>query len=226
MRLLILFFITFIFVNAQTLIYEEFNTLDDWEPLTFDKIDKHSIYEVKDSVLIARSNASASGIRIKKVYDIYKYPILSFKWKVNNVYEKGDAKSKQGDDYPIRIYVMFEYNPDDASFFESIQYEFAKSIYGKYPPHSSINYIWANKKHDERIITSAYTSKAKMIVLNSGKANLDKWEEHSVNVLDDYKKAFGQNPPSNVSIAIMNDSDNTFESSTSYIDFIKIKTNE
>ena len=223
MRLLLsLIFIAFS-LNAQVLLKEDFNSLENWEPLYFDKIDKHSTYEVKDSILIAKSEASASGLKFKKSYDIYKFPKLSFKWKINNVYKKGDATTKAGDDYPIRIYVMFEYNPDEAGFFEQVKYDLAKSIYGEYPPHSTVNYIWSNKNQKDKIITSAYTDRAKMIVLDSSSKNLNKWQEHTVNVLEDYKKAFGENPPKRVSLAIMTDSDNTKESSLSYIDFIEVK---
>jgi len=212
-----------IFLNAEVLLKEDFNTLDNWEPLTFEKIENHSTYEVKDSVLIAKSKNSASGIKFKKNYDIYKYPVLKFKWKINNVYEKGNATTKEGDDYPIRIYVMFEYNPKKASFFEGIKYDLAKTFYGEYPPHSTINYIWSNQQQDEKYITSAYTDRAKMAVLDSGMEKANTWQEHSVNVLENYKKAFGENPPVQVTLAIMSDSDNTGESALSYVDYIEVK---
>lgn len=222
MRLLLITLISVFSLNAEILLKEDFNSLKNWEPLYFEKIDNHSTYEVKDSTLIAKSKNSASGIKFKKKYNIYKYPVLNFKWKINNVYKNGDATRKDGDDYPIRIYVMFEYNPEKASFFDQIKYDFAKSIYGEYPPHSSINYIWSNKKQKEKIITSAYTSRAKMIIVDSSTKNLNAWREHKVNVLEDYKKAFGENPPTNVTLAIMSDSDNTGESSLSFIDYIEV----
>ncbi|MCK5347452.1 MAG: DUF3047 domain-containing protein, partial [Candidatus Heimdallarchaeota archaeon] len=74
-------------------------------------------------------------------------------------YRNGNAKTKEGDDYPIRIYVIFKYDPKRAGFFEKLKYNSAKLVYGEYPPHSALNYIWANKEHKERIITSAYTDK-------------------------------------------------------------------
>lgn len=209
-------------LNAEVLFKENFEHIDNWEELSFPNIDKHSTYVAKDSILISQSSDSASALKIKKTYNIYKYPILRFKWKIDNVFEKGNAKNKEGDDYPIRIYVMFEYEPSKASFFQSIKYEFAKSLYGEYPPHSSLNYIWSNIEHKENILTSTYTSQAKMILLNKGPKNIGKWISHKVNVLEDYKKAFNQNPPLNVSIAIMSDSDNTHESNTSYIDYIEV----
>ena len=131
--------------NADTLLKENFKNLTNWEDLHFEKIDRHSTYEIQDSILIAKSDNSASGIKFKKSYDIFKYPVLKFSWKINNVYEKGNALKKDGDDYPIRIYIMFEYDPDEAGFWDSIKYDLAKSIYGEYPPHSSLNYIWSNK---------------------------------------------------------------------------------
>ncbi|RLA74021.1 MAG: hypothetical protein DRG11_06310 [Epsilonproteobacteria bacterium] len=222
MRLLILVFCSFVFLYSEVLLKEDFNTLANWEPLTFKKIKKHSTYKIKDSTLVAKSDDSASGIKFKKQYNIYDYPVLSFKWKINNIYKKGDATKKTGDDYPIRIYVMFKYDPKKASFFESIKYSTAKTLYGAYPPHSTINYIWSNKTHKNRIVASPYTDRAKMIAVNSGKKNINIWQTHRLNVLEDYKKAFGKNPPDTVSIAIMTDSDNTHETSVSFVDFIEI----
>jgi hypothetical protein len=227
MRLLLIpFFLLAILVstNADTLLKEDFDSMENWEALSFDKIERHSTYEVKDSILIAKSDNSASGIKFKKNYDIFQYPVLKFSWKINNVYKKGDALKKDGDDYPIRIYVMFKYNSKKAGFWESMKYDLAKSIYGEYPPHSSLNYIWSNKVQKDRIITSAYTDKAKMVVLDSSNTHLNQYRIHEVNILDDYIEAFGKNPPRNVSIAIMTDSDNTHENSLSYIDYIEVKS--
>ena len=49
--------------NKQVLFREDFNTLANWEPLTFPKIKKHSTYTIvvegKHSFLRAESHASA-----------------------------------------------------------------------------------------------------------------------------------------------------------------------
>jgi hypothetical protein len=54
----------------------------------------------------------------KDSFKVNDYPRVKWRWKVNNVYGKGDARIKSGDDYPMRIYVMFEYDPDKAGTFE------------------------------------------------------------------------------------------------------------
>jgi Ca2+-binding EF-hand superfamily protein len=40
--------------------------------------------------------------------------------------------------------------------------------------------------------------------------------------VDDYQKAFGSKPPSRARIAIMNDSDNTGESSISFMEYLEV----
>jgi len=205
---------------------EDFNDLEKWRPLYFPKIKQHSTYSIyqdgADHVLKAESNSSASGIVYQKEFNVHEYPKARWRWKVSNVYAKGDEKSKAGDDYPIRIYIIFKYDPDAASFGQRIKYGLAKTIYGEYPPHSSLNYIWANKKHAERIITNPFADDAKMVLLEAGPEKVGKWIEEDIYILDDYQKAFGTKPPAIASIAIMNDSDNTGERSESFVDYIEI----
>ena len=212
--------------DREVLFREDFNSLNRWKPVYFPKIEKHSSYTVESdrhgSSLKAESQASASGIVYKDAFNVYQYPKVQWRWKVRNVYKKGSAKSKSGDDYPIRVYVVFKYDPERVGFLDRIKYEAAKLIYGEHPPDSSLNYIWANREHKEEIITSPYTERSKMIPLQTGSKNLDRWQIEQVNVVEDYKRAFGTDPPPVASIAIMNDSDNTGEGSVAYIDYIEV----
>jgi len=213
-------------VSGEVLFREDFNDLNNWESIHFRNVKKHTIYEIENShgetYLKAQSDASASGIIYKRKFNVYLYPEVQWRWMVNNVYEKGYAGTKEGDDYPLRIYVMFEYDPEKAGLFDIILYNAVKLIYGRYPPHSSLVYIWESRKHEERIITSAYTGKVRFIILQSEASNAGKWLTERVNILDDYEKAFGRMPPSIGGIGIMNDSDNTGEKSVSYVDYIEV----
>ncbi len=212
--------------EKQILLREDFTTLDNWKPLYFPKIKKHSSYTIeKDGdrhYLKAESNASASAIVYKESFSVHDYPKAKWRWKVDNIYVKGDPRRKEGDDYSIRVYVMFEYDPEKAGFGERIKYSLAKSMYGEYPPHSSLSYVWANREDPETIMTSPYTDKAKMVLLEKGQNKVGTWEDEEVNILEDYQKAFGTKPPARARIAVMNDSDNTGESSVSYVEYIEI----
>ena len=205
---------------------EEFDTMAHWKPLIFPKIQRHSTYAIQKegagSVLAAVSDNSASGIIYTKTFNIYKTPIIKWRWKVSNIYLAGDEKKKSGDDYPLRIYIVFKYDPQKAGIFEKAQYNAVKLIYGEYPPHSSLNYIWANKKYPERILPNTYTAKAQMILLQKGPERAGQWIEECVNALTDYRKAFGTDPPLEAGIAIMADADNTGEKAKGFIDYIEV----
>lgn len=205
---------------------EDFNSTVNWKELYFKKIKKHTKYEIENesgnSYLKAESNASASGIILKKEFNVFEYPKIRWRWKISNVFNNGNAREKSGDDYPLRVYIIFKYDPDTASFAKKIRYGLVNKLYGEYPPDSSLNYIWANRSHTDRIITNTYAAEAKMVILQEGGAQAGKWIEQEVNIVDDYHKAFREDPPITASIAIMSDSDNTGESAIAHIDFIEI----
>lgn len=193
---------------------------DGWEPLIFNKIKRHTMYNRFDDngipVIKAESHASASGLIRKIRIDPEKYPIFKWRWKVTNTYKKGDVTRKDGDDFPARIYIAFKYNPDDVGFFERAMFFAIKLFYGEYPPIAAINYIWANKAPVGTIAENPYTSRVKMIVVESGKKKLNLWMEEERNIYNDYISAFGKKPPLISGVGIMTDSDNTGESAISF----------
>jgi len=208
------------------LLREEFADLANWRPVTFPKIREHTRYTIeqqeRESVLRAESRASASAIVYRIPFRVYDYPRLRWKWKVENVYARGNARTREGDDYPLRIYVLFEYDPSTASAFDRAKYGLAKALYGEYPPHSALNYIWASREDEGGILTNPYAPSAKMIVLQKGKRNLGRWIVEERNILDDYRRAFGTDPPAMATLGIMSDSDNTGEASVAYVGFIEV----
>ena len=109
-----------------------------WKPLTFKNIDKQTVYSlVKDGdevVVKAVSQASASGLIREIKIDPREFPIFQWRWKVENVLKKGDVRRKEGDDYPARVYVTFEYDPQRLSFLDRTKYGLVKAFYGQSPP--------------------------------------------------------------------------------------------
>jgi len=124
--------------RAGEFLREDFNSLDRWEPLLFPRIKKHSRYSIvregDDSFLLAVSQASASGLSLRETFSIYDYPRIRWRWKAMGTYEKGNAAIKSGDDYLLRIYVVFPYDPAKVGFGEKIKYNAARIIYGEEPP--------------------------------------------------------------------------------------------
>jgi len=200
---------------------------DGWKPLTFKKIEKHTIYTLvrdNDTVVVkAVAEVSASGLTREIKIDSKEYPIIQWRWKVSNILKKGDVHKKEGDDYPARIYITFEYTPGKVSFFEKAKYETIKLLYGQYPPLAAIDYIWESKAPVGTMVPNPYTDRVMMFVVESGSAKLDQWVSEERNVYEDYKKAFKEEPPMISGVAIMTDTDNTGESATAYYGDILFK---
>jgi len=201
-----------------------------WNPLTFKKIDRHTTYTLikdRDAVVVkAAAVSSASGLVRQIKIDPKEYPIVQWRWKVRNILKKGDVRKKEGDDYPARIYVTFEYDPSKLGFFEKAKYEAVKLLYGQYPPHGAINYIWESKAPKGTVLPNPYTNRVIMIVVESGETKLNQWVSEERNIYEDYKKAFGQEPPMISGIAIMTDTDNTGETATAYYGDILFRKNK
>ncbi len=192
---------------------------DGWKPLIFKKVPVNTSYAVvKDGgvvVVKATSNAAASGLTKEVKIDPKEYPIVRWRWKVENVLKTSDVNTKQGDDYPARLYITFEYDPDKVSFGKMAKYKAGKLIFGDIPI-AAINYIWDAKAAVGTLVDNAYTDFAKMIVVESGAQGVGVWKDEERNIYEDYKKAFDGEPPMINGVAIMSDTDNTKESAVAY----------
>jgi Protein of unknown function (DUF3047) len=192
---------------------------DGWKPLTFKKIPKLTTYElVKDGtqvVVKAVSDSSASGLTREVRIDPKEFPIVRWRWKVDNLVQKGDATRKDGDDYPARLYITFEYEPDRVSFGKKLKYKAGQALFGDIPI-GAISYVWETKASVGAILDNAYTDFVKMVVVESGPSQVGLWVDESRNIYDDYKRAFGEEPPMINGIAIMSDTDNTKERAIAY----------
>lgn len=200
---------------------------DGWKPLTFKKIPKLTTYElVKDGAQIvvkAVSDSSASGLTKEVRIDPKEFSIVRWRWKVENLLQKSDATRKDGDDYPARLYITFEYDPDKVSFGKKLKYKVGQALFGDIPI-GAISYVWETKAPVGAIIDNAYTDFVKMVVVESGPGQVGRWVDESRNIYEDYKKAFGEEPPVINGIAIMSDTDNTKERAVAYygdIEFLK-----
>lgn len=215
-----------VFAYDRVLFREDFNDLSAWKEVFFPKIPRHTFYGIEKSeagsYLVARSDSSASLLVYKKPFDVYEYSNIRWRWKVSNIYRAADPRKKSADDYPIRVYIAFEYDPQKAGAIDRPIFSAAKIIYGEYPPSGSLNYVWSSKVVPERSIASPYTDRNKMIFLEKGKSRVGQWVDEEVDILKDYEETFGKKPPRHATIGIMNDSDNSEEKSTSYVEFIEV----
>jgi hypothetical protein len=156
------------------------------------------VAEAGGHVLQAESRGTASGLVRKIDLDPRETPVLSWRWKVAGTIPAGDERTKAGDDYAARVYVIFPH-----WFF---------------PKTRTLNYIWANHLAKGAILPNAYTANAMMIAVQSGPAHAGQWLTERRDIVADYRQAFGEEPPRIGAIAIMTDTDTTGAMATAWYD--------
>ena len=191
-----------------------------WQPYFFDKIPGHTRYEVvmdnSVNVIRAQSSSAASGLIRKIDINPREYPIVEWRWKIQGVVSKGDARQKKGDDYPARLYIIFAYDASLLSWVQRVKYSAARILYGEYPPGAGMTYIWGNRMEKGSMVVSPYTKRSMMVVIRSGNSRANTWVLEERNILSDFQKAFQAEPPMITGVAIMTDTDNTGESATAW----------
>ena len=191
----------------------------DWEPLRLGDAAPSDYALVRDgeaTVLRARADDSASGLVRRVRLDPQRYPVLAWRWKIDGVIPGGDLDRKAGDDCPARVYVTFDYDPGKLSFGERIKYEAVQALGGGDVPLRALNYVWANLPGETRIVENAFTDWVMMVPLRSGPADAGTWQAERRNIVEDYRRAFGEDPPPISGIAVMTDADNTDGAATAY----------
>ena len=204
MRLLLSFTFLLVFVAAaaadsgiiQIGSFSE-SGLAGWTEKSFKgKTEYRIVEDGGQKVLQAKSRNTASGLVFDAEFDPQEYPLLSWRWKIDNVIAKGDSRIKEGDDYAARIYIVFSH-----WFF---------------PKTKTLNYIWANRMPKDSFQISTYTSNDMMIAVESGSDKVGQWISVRRNIVEDFRRAFGEDPPDVGAIAIMTDTDGTGEAAMAW----------
>ncbi len=190
-----------------------------WEMLTFPKITRHTEYQLVEidgtTVIKAESRNAASGLIRRITIDPRRYPIVRWRWRVDRLLTGSDVRRKAGDDYPARLYLIFAYDPDRMSLGRRLRYQAARLLYGDVPA-AAINYIWAHNAAKGTVVPNAYTDFTMMIVVESGPERLGQWITEERNIVEDYRRAFGGDPPLITGVAIMTDSDDSGGEASAY----------
>jgi hypothetical protein len=204
--IVVIFFISHI-AHADTIAVSRFESdgLAGWVRKSFRGETEYSLVRDGEStVLKAHSRATASGIYRKVTIDPLQYRYLRWKWKVVEPLGNGMEKTKAGDDYSARMYVVFP-----GFFFWQTK---------------AINYVWAGRLPKEESFPNPFTRNAMMVVVESGADKAGSWVNEQRDILADYRHLFGGEPRKLGAIAIMTDSDNTGGSATAWYSDITLSS--
>lgn len=184
-----------------------------WKPLLAAENAPRTRYTLVDdagiTVLRAESKAAASGLSKPLRVNPLEFPWLRWRWKIDNLIASADLRNKEGDDFPARLYVMFDYPLEKLSFGDRTKLRLARALFDPELPAATLCYVWDNRTPPETIAPSAYSDRVRLIVVASGAARVGRWVEFERDVAADFRAAFGEDAPPIQAIAIATDTDNT-----------------
>jgi len=176
-----------------------------------------------NTVLRADAHAAASGLAHEVAASVAAYPLLQWRWKAANVLRKSDPATKEGDDYAARVYVMFDYPLEKLSLVERLRLRLARALYDPGVPAAALCYVWDTRLPVGTILASPYTSRVRIVVAESGVAHVNTWVTVQRDIGEDFRRAFGEEPPAISGVALATDTDNTREDATAWYGDIVLK---
>ena len=138
-----------------------------------------------------RSDRASFALHRDVIVDPKAFPYLSWSWKVIQLPVSGDVRDSARDDQAAQIYVVFPRWPSPRT---------ASDVLG---------YVWDGRAPVGTQVTHPKASNVRVIVVESGRGAVDRWQRYERNVAEDYLALFGRPAPRVGKVAVMIDSDDT-----------------
>lgn len=197
-----------------------------WEVVKITEEKKLTQYRLVDDggtvVLNAKAEAAASGLGQPTKIDVRTTPILEWRWKVSRLITAADNAVGPKEDSPARIVLSFGGDRAKLPLTDRLALSLADGRSGKKTPYGTLMYVWANQAPVGTVIPNPHTGRVQMVVASSGPAGVGAWQSIKRNVLEDYKRAFGEDPGLLMSVGVLTDTDNTGESAEAWYGDIRL----
>ena len=156
-------------------------------------------------VLQADSSAGGSALFRKMRIDPHRHPILEWRWLVPPESAAGGARGPSAVSPPVRLSLAFDGDASKLDFDDRAKLRLAKALTANGLPYASLLYVWLMRSPVEAVYPSPHTGRVRHIVVESGEQRLGEWVVERRNVLDDYRRAFHEEPGDIVAVGVMTD---------------------
>jgi len=151
---------------------------------------------------------------------------LSWRWRLDVGLKGTDLSTRQGDDSPLKLCVLFDLPLEKLGLIERNLLRLARAASAEKLPSATLCYVWDDKLSVDTLLPNAYTARVRMIVVTSGKAAAHgQWVAHTRDVAADFRRAFGAESdslPPVMAVLIGGDADNTGGNSLGYVDDVQL----
>jgi hypothetical protein len=180
-------------------------------PLSQSKRETEYTTVVDEGVVVLKASAhgSASLMAFRTEFDPRAFPTLSWRWKVIQGVPGAETHSRAREDAPVRVMVSFSGDTSKLSVLDRAASSFAQSASGQPLPYAELMYVWGGKVAVDSITNSSLTSRIRMLAVAVDDQGIGHWHSYTRNLVEDFKRAFGEEPGKVTAIKLMSDTDNT-----------------
>jgi hypothetical protein len=183
---------------------------DDWKPQNWGTPHYDNVTIVEDEGrhalhLKSVNDSSTLNREIKGKVHLKDTPMLEWEWKLIVLPKGGNACKKATDDEAGQIFVVWPRFPE--------------------PVRSRIiGYVWDTTQPVGTICKSEKTGTVTYVVVRSGSSDLNKWVTETRNVVEDFKRIYGEPPEDPAVLSVSIDSNDTNTTAEAMIGTIRFKS--
>lgn len=145
---------------------------------------------------------------------------LRWRWRLDQALLDADLRHRETDDTALKVCLLFNAPTDNLGVLDKSLLAVARAMSGEKVPAATLCYVWDNTLPVGTLLENAFTSRIRMIVVDSGSKALGQWVSHRRDLTADFQRAFGHEfptlPPLEA-VAVGADADNTGGHSVGFV---------
>ena len=185
----------------------------EWQPWGLHSGKRQTEYRLVDStrgtVLEAFADRAGTGLYRRIRISPRRQPILEWQWRLERLTPGADQRAASLEDSPARLVISFHGDPEKLDFEQRTKLRLAKAIAGEPLPYAMLIYVWARDVAVETVVPNPLIDRIRMLVVESDADRLGTWVSFRRDVLEDYRRAFGEEPDEIVAVGVLTNSDST-----------------
>jgi hypothetical protein len=181
-----------------------------WEPYFIVRNNAPTAYRVVQlegtSVLESVAAEGGSALHRKIRIDPQRHPVIEWRWRV---------PPREPDDSPFsaaarasamaRVSIAFHGDPEKLDLADRVHFRLAKALTANGLPYATLVYVWLYNVPAGTVLLSPYSDRVRLVVVESGEERVGQWIGMRRNVLEDYRRAFGEEPGDIVAVGVLTD---------------------
>ncbi|MBP6814400.1 MAG: DUF3047 domain-containing protein [Burkholderiaceae bacterium] len=148
------------------------------------------VAEQGQTMLKIESNRSASSV-LHRLPPGARPARLAWRWRTDNWPSASAAfGEKAGDDFSLRLYLMFDYPLDRVPTGQALALRMARALHDPTLPAATLCYVADPRVPAGKLMASPYTSRVQVMVIRSAPLSEAGWQEDR-DLEADFQRAFG-----------------------------------